>query len=198
MHRVARRMGGRPAEGGFTLVELLMVLVVGVILLTIGAPAFNDTVKNNRLVASMNALSGMLGSARAEAIAQRATVTICSSTDGAECDEDEWGKGWISFLDLDNDGEVEVDDGETVLRRANAVPGTISVALVGVTTVRYGSQGFATTGANSTFRLCDDRGDTHGRALLVSSTGRVSVATDTDAEPDGIVDDAAGGNIDCP
>lgn len=194
---VVRRMAGRPGEGGFTLVELLMVLVVGVILLTIGAPAFNDTVKNNRLVASMNALSGMLGSARAEAIAQRATVTVCSSTDGAECDEDEWEKGWISFLDLDNDGAVDADD--TVLRRANAVPGTISVALAGDdATVSYDSQGFARTGANSTFRLCDNRGDAHGRALLVSSTGRVSVATDTSATPDGIVDDADGDNIDCP
>lgn len=193
-------MGGRPAEGGFTLVELLMVLVVGVILLTIGAPAFNDTVKNNRLVASMNALSGMLGSARAEAIAQRATVTVCGSSDGESCDG-EWAQGWISFLDSATapDTAGVVDAGDTVLRRANAVPGTISVALAGAdTTVSYGSQGFATTGANSTFRLCDDRGDTHGRALLVSSTGRVSVATDTDAEPDGIVDDAAGDNIDCP
>lgn len=196
MHMVVRRMEGRPGEGGFTLVELLMVLVVGVILLTIGAPAFNDTVKNNRLVASLNALSGMLGSARAEAIAQRATVTVCGSSDGESCDG-EWAQGWISFLDGDNDGTADADD--TVLRQANAVPGTISVALVGDdATVSYDSQGFARTGANSTFRLCDNRGDTHGRALLVSSTGRVSVATDTDATPDGIVDDADGDNIDCP
>ena len=42
------------------------------------------------------------------------------------------------------------------------------------------------------------RGDTHGRELNISETGRVSVATHTAASPDGIVDDAAGTNIDCP
>jgi len=188
-------MADRRAGGGFTLVELLITLVMGAILLTIAAPAFNDTVMNNRGVASINALAGLLGSARSEAIAQRATVTVCGSSNGTACDA-QWTNGWISFLDSDNDGTV--DTGETVLRRANTVPGSISIALVGATTVRYGSQGFATTGANGTFRVCDSRGDTHGRALVISSTGRVSVATDTNSTPDGIVNDASGNNIHCP
>lgn len=181
-------------DRGFTLVEMLMVLTVAVVLLTLGAPAFIDTVRNNRLVTTMNALSGTLASARAEAVAQRRVVTVCGSSDGLECDG-EWTQGWISFLD--EDGDETVDDDETVLRRADAVPGAISVALLGGdATVGYNSQGFVETGAATTLRVCDDRGDAHGRALLVSASGRVSVATDTDS--DGIVDDVAGNNIDCP
>ena len=87
-------------DRGFTLVEMLMVLTVAVVLLTLGAPAFIDTVRNNRLVTTMNALSGTLASARAEAVAQRRVVTVCGSSDGLECDG-EWTQGWISFLDED-------------------------------------------------------------------------------------------------
>ena len=93
---------------------------------------------------------------------------------------------------------VNTGDGDVVLKRVNSVPDTINVAFVGATTVRFNSQGFAVAGSSGTMRFCDERGDTYGRALNISATGRVSVATDTDSSPDGIVDDAAGTNIDCP
>ena len=185
----------RRAQGGFTLVEMLITLLVVVILLTAGAPAFNDTIMNNRLVVGANSLAGMLASARAEAIARRATVTVCGSSAGTTCDA-AWSSGAIFFVDNDADGALDAD--ETVLKHSAASPGAVGVGLSGATTVRYGSQGFATTGANSSFVLCDKRGAAYGKALTVSSTGRASVATDTDTIPDGIVDDAAGNNIVCP
>lgn len=191
-----QRRGSHPRRAtGFTLVEMLMVLTVGMILLMIGVPSFNSFIKGNRLTSQVNALSGTLSGARAEAIAQRNTVTVCGSSTGTSCNG-AWGSGWISFLDLDADGTV--DAGETVLGVADDVPPNVGIVFVGATTVRYNNQGFAIAGSSGTLRLCDDRGSRYGRALVVSPTGRVSVATDTDSPKDGIVDDANGNNIACP
>ncbi len=185
------------AQRGFTLVEMMVVLALALVLLTIGVPSFNQIIKNNRLIAQTNALSGLLASARSEAITQRAVVTVCGSSDGTACDG-QWSAGWISFLDVNGNATVNTGDGDTVLKYVNTVPDTVGVALDGATTVRFNSQGFAVAGSSGTMLFCDDRGDTHARALNISATGRVSVATDTDATPDGIVDDAGGTNISCP
>ena len=185
------------SQRGFTLIEMMVVLALALVLLTIGVPSFNQIIKNNRLIAQANALSGLLASARSEAITQRAVVTVCGSSNGTACDA-QWSVGWISFLDVNGNAAVDVSDGDTVLKHMNTVPDKVNVALVGATTVRFNSQGFAVAGSSGTMRFCDDRGDTHGRALNISATGRVSVATDTDSTPDGIVDDAGGTNISCP
>jgi type IV fimbrial biogenesis protein FimT len=181
---------------GFTLIEMMVAMMVAVILLTVGIPSFNDLAKNNRLVTQSNAIAAVMNGARAEAIAQRRTVTVCGSSNGTSC-SGAWGAGWLTFQDADADGTVDVGDPLLVYVNS-AANSAVNVGFVGATTVRYNALGFALAGSNGTMRLCDERGDTHARALLISSTGRLSVASDTDSPADKIVDDAAGVNIDCP
>ena len=69
-------------QRGFTLVETMVVLALALILLTAGVPSFNQIIKNNRLVAQANALSGLMASARSEAITERAVVTVGGSGNG--------------------------------------------------------------------------------------------------------------------
>lgn len=185
------------SQRGFTLVEMMVVLALAVVLLTIGVPSFSQIIKNNRLIAQTNALSGLLASARSEAITRRAVVTVCGSSNGTACDG-QWSVGGISFLDVNGNAVVNTGDGDAVLKYVNRVPDKVNIALVGATTVRFNSQGFAVAGSAGTLRFCDDRGNKYARALNISATGRVSVATDTDTTPDGIVDDAGGTNISCP
>ena len=180
---------------GMTLIELLVTLAVAMILLSSGVPGFSTLIWNNRLVAAANAVSGALAEARSESISQRRPVTVCGSSSGSTCDG-AWSEGAVAFLDANANGAI--DAGDAVHRTfMNPVP-SVTVALSGPTTIRYSSMGWLSPGAAGTFRLCDQRGSRFGRALLVSATGRVSVATDTDTPADGIVDDAAGANISCP
>jgi len=178
-----------------TLVELLVALAVAVILVTVGVPGFTAVVKNNRLVASANALAGLLGEARSESVSQRRPVSVCGSSSGTACDAS-WSVGAVAFLDADADGVI--DAGDTVLRQSANPVSAVTAALSGPTTVRYTSMGWLAANSAGTFRFCDDRGNRYARAVLLSATGRVSAATDTDNPPDGIVDDAAGTNISCP
>lgn len=182
-------------ESGFTLVETMVVLTIAVILLTVAGPGFDRLVRDNRLTATSNAFAGTLNAARAQAITQRVTVTICGSSNGADCDG-AWRNGWISFIDQDSDATR--DGADVVLRHHAGLHASLVIGLTGTTTIRYGSQGFLRAGSDGVFRICDDRGPSYARALIVTGTGRVAIATDTDSTPDGIVDDTDGDNIECP
>ncbi len=60
---------------GFTLLELMVVVVIAGILLAIGVPAMGNFIRNSRMTAAANDLMGTLHYARSEAIKRRAPVT---------------------------------------------------------------------------------------------------------------------------
>ena len=78
-------------------------------------PSFRYVTNSNRIASEINGLLGDLQFARAEAIKEGRTVTVCVSTDGATCaNSTTWQSGWIVFSDPTNVGVV--DAGETILR----------------------------------------------------------------------------------
>ena len=63
------------------------------------------------------------------------------------------------------------------------------------TRVRYLGDGLATEGLNGTYTLCDDRGATHAKGLIIGPGGRARVARDTNGN--GIPEDASGTDLAC-
>lgn len=189
--------------GGFTLIELMVVLVVLAILLSVGAPSFTNLVRNNRLVSVVYDLRGALGTARSEALAQRAFVTFCSSNDGASCGGS-WDDGYIAFVDFDGDGTIDTGgtgpDDNLVLANVSGVS-DISIALNATDAsghLRFEPQGTALS-TNGTFIVCDQRGASEASGLFLSNAGSARSLEDTNG--DGIVNLPAaegGGNVSCP
>ena len=105
---------------GFTLLELMVVVVIGAILLGIGIPSFNNFIRNGRMTAAANDLVVGLHYARSEAIKRRAAVSICATDDplanAPVCtaatvppDPDDpvpvpSVAGWVVFVDSNGDG----------------------------------------------------------------------------------------------
>jgi len=128
-------MCGMPSKqrmSGFTMTELVIVMVIVAVLAGIGIPSFKYVTTSNRMSSEVNELLGDMQFARSEAIKEGQPVTICSSanptsvtpqcigaTDGAV-----WNTGWIVFLDTNNNQSV--DPGEAVLRVQPAFTGTDS------------------------------------------------------------------------
>jgi len=160
---------------GFTLIELMITLAIVVILLTVGIPSFTEMIKSNRLTTEINELVTVLSFGRTEAIKRGVDVTVCKSNTGTSC-AGNWENGWIAFVDLDDDGAV--DAGETILRVHTALAAGNTLTYPG-NRISYSSQGFA-VGFNGTFVLCDSRGASKGKGLVVSNTGRVRTATNAE------------------
>jgi type IV fimbrial biogenesis protein FimT len=66
----------RTAQTGFTIIELMTVMIIAAILLVIAAPAFNDMLERRRLEGQANELVGDLSYAKSEAVQRNRNVLL--------------------------------------------------------------------------------------------------------------------------
>ena len=134
----------RSAARGITLLEMVSVMAIVAILMAIAVPSYQYVTNANRIAAEVNGLLGDMQFARAEAIKEGQTVTVCVSTDGKTCSgaNNAWQNGWVVFSDLNNDQKV--DAGDTVLRVQSTFTGTDTfIASNNVAAVTFNREGFA-------------------------------------------------------
>lgn len=172
-------MSAGKGNGGFTLVELMIVLVIGAVLLTIVIPGMQVFIKNQRMVAEVNSWVGALQLARLEAMKRGQRVTVCKSADQANCQADiDWDAGWVMFADAEPFGQVDADD--TVLRVSQGANHGITVRSGGNLSrwISFSPDGALRGNTNfgsDRFRFCDDRGAAHGRSIVTVFSGRLRV-----------------------
>lgn len=141
---------------GFTLIELMVTLVVLAILLTIGIPSFNATIRESRLTSQSNDLLGSMIAARSEAANRNEPVRIAAASDG-------WAAGW-QLRDLDDD----------VIRNYRGLRGGNTLACTGdCDEVIFLGSGSAD--GSATFTLCHQGGG-HGRVIEVLNSGKARIS----------------------
>lgn len=108
---------------GFTLIELMVTLAVLAIVITVAIPGFNDLIRNNRTDALSEEFVSALNFARLEAVKRTGRVSLCASDDGEDCNNADWTKGWIVFVDYanaENAAPLTVQGGQrNILKRWN-------------------------------------------------------------------------------
>lgn len=176
-------------HSGFTLVELLVGLLIGAILMTMAVPAFRDLMENTRLTSTSNELVAALNVARSEAVKRGTPVSVCRSTNGANCAAGtDWEEGWIVFTDdgvagtVDNAGTQP----DQILRAHDAVDGNVVITANGFNTsgyARFQSDGQEMETDDGFFNICDDRANEVMRQLELSATGRVQLVAAPPACP---------------
>jgi type IV fimbrial biogenesis protein FimT len=166
------RFAGRFRCQGFTLVEMLIVLVIIGIMTTVAVPSFSELLGRHRLAAGVNDLHAAILLARSEAV-KRGTVVAVRPVQG------NWANGWTVATDPDADGRL--DPGEVVLLQhealarttrvtADTTPGYIAFGLDGES--RRNNGGFLA----ATLTLCD-AGKTS--SLVMARGGRVRLSKGT-------------------
>ena len=183
---------------GFTLIEMLVaVLIVGVLLL-VAAPGFSDLISNNRMVSEVYLMRATLSHARSEALARRAPVVVCPTTDGLACaDSNDWSSGYMTFVDTDDNNVANPTDPDEDIIQWEARQSPVDILFDNASKrVRFGGQGVA-LGFEGTFTFCDSRGAGDARALILNPVGSLRAALDIDATPDGIVNVLDDTNVVC-
>jgi type IV fimbrial biogenesis protein FimT len=183
---------------GFSIIEVMIVLVIASILVAVAGPGFQDLMGNNRTISEVYTLRATLNHARSEALARRAPVVVCPTTDGLACaDSDDWSTGYMAFVDTDNDNAADQDDPDEEIIQFETGLSSVDLAFNNAQRrVRFGTQG-AALGFEGTFVFCDERGAEHARGLIINPVGTVVAATDTDDPADAVVNDAGDSNVTC-
>jgi type IV fimbrial biogenesis protein FimT len=96
-------MNTKRNNSGFTLIEVLTIMLVVAVLASVGLPGMTRMLEGNRLSANTNRLVSSLYAARSEAVKQNIDVVICTRNDaGTACDAGkDWEDGWIVLVDGD-------------------------------------------------------------------------------------------------
>ncbi|TDT37121.1 type IV fimbrial biogenesis protein FimT/type IV fimbrial biogenesis protein FimU [Halospina denitrificans] len=137
-------------QSGFTLIELMIVVILVAIIATVAIPGYQQFVESNEVSAVTNRLVGTLSYARSEALKEGRNVTVNAGAD------DNWDTGF------------EVEFGGDVLRSVETSGGRMNITGSDVT-----FRGNGLTTANVTFQICGDNSD-FGSQVQVTQGGQVT------------------------
>jgi type IV fimbrial biogenesis protein FimT len=107
----------RPVQGGVTLIELMVAVLLTALVLALGVPGYQTLIGNAQRSSVLTEISASLMYARAEAIRRAAPVSLCAGDQEHGCDTghpSDWSRGWILFLDAS--GNRRLDGGDEILR----------------------------------------------------------------------------------
>lgn len=157
--------------GGFTLIEMLVAIVIGAMLLGYGVPSWRDFVSNQRLQAAQSSLTASLAQARGHAIKKHVYVVICPGNAAGCTGGTDWHRGWVAFEDNNRNRRKDTD--ELLIAQESALGNGIRIRSSSQRRIlRFTSLGFS-PGSNASLWLCDERGQAHGRSIIVANSGRI-------------------------
>jgi type IV fimbrial biogenesis protein FimT len=183
---------------GFTLFEVLIVMLIVAVLAAFALPSMRQFVQNQQESSAASGLVSNLNYARSEAIkedlpvAGGAGVTLCASTGAGNppsCDTTNWASGWIVLSS--NPAIAEPLQATGAL--ADGLTLTTTPANAVVLFQPNGTAPGLTVGGNGRvmFKLCDSRGANTAREVEVSLSGIIQAA----AQPGS---DVSGAALTCP
>jgi type IV fimbrial biogenesis protein FimT len=159
------------AARGFSLVELMTVLVIAAVLLVIAVPSYSVLSLRTKLKSYANELVASVYLARGEAIKRNAPMTMCISTNPTTptlptcTGGGDWNQGWIV---VDQDG--------VVIKHQQPLPSGIKIfELSSLSTMTFQPSGILNTAATMT--VCQDSPSVgiEEREVTFSTTGRQRV-----------------------
>lgn len=167
-------------DAGFTLLELLVVLVVVSILAMIAIPNFTAMIHHDRAVAAVNELHASLNYTRYAAIIRNQYVVLCKSADGKRCNHTlpDWNSGWLIFENLNRDSNNQVDAGEPILRVHE--PYRSKARLIS-NRDSFTFRPMPLRSVNGTFLYCSED-SRYNLAVIVNVVGRVRIADKPDED----------------
>jgi type IV fimbrial biogenesis protein FimT len=189
---------GKRRLGGFTLMELMVVLAIAAVIMGLAVPNFRAFIRNSRLTSGANDLLSSISLARTEAIKRQLPVAVCATADpnaNVPVCSGAWSQGassaWVVWVDADNDWVPDNNPNEPVLQRHAALDSTITVRSDNNGRIKYQLTGFASPPSGgitptANIAMCDVRGTaatvggvSAGRAVRISATGRPRVSKTT-------------------
>jgi type IV fimbrial biogenesis protein FimT len=159
------------SQAGFSLIELMIVVLIVSVIGTLGGPIMTETVKNNRVRAEADRILSTLNLTRSEAVKRNLPVSICRSSNGTSCIGN-WVDGWIVFTDTDSDNTVDAGVDQVIRVYEGLNVGYTLGGTVNPDTLTYFGDGSYAGGAG-TITICSPGAiPSQGWRLMLNTVGR--------------------------
>lgn len=176
------RMSTRTLVSGFTLIELMIVLVVLAVMLSVATPMFTRLLHNNQLRQEAHRLLETINLARSEAVKRNLPVSICPSdmavTGQALC-TGTYAGGWIVFSNADKDKVVDIQ-ADQVLQVYGGLPPGYQLTNRSGTRAAYKLINYLPDGSshsNRTLLICPPpHATTMSLSIVINIVGRARLA----------------------
>lgn len=179
---------------GFTLIELMIVILIAAILMMIAAPSYEGVIKRNNIESLQSRIAAAIVTARSEASSRNGVATLCASANGNVCGGS-WSDGWIVFLD-NGEGAATAQNNqreaseELILSYNNTGNYTLSVIDVAdssaIDTLSFNTQGFSVNDQRALITICEpEKQLNYARGLIIERSGRTMMTLDLE-DADGI------------
>ena len=152
---------------GFTLVELIVTLAVLAIMTSIALLYFHETMAKQEIKNITHKLISSIQLAKSHAAIHHTNVVICPSQNRVNCQASYWNSGFIVFLDVNKNRQVDtgekiIDTQSTELKYGNLDwRGTLSIP-----SLTFQASNGLPNGSNGSFYYCSTYQQTHYKILL--------------------------------
>ena len=145
-------------NAGFTLMELMIAIALGVILLGIGIPSLSNLLGSNNLATQEKSLLNHLNYARQQAISNQQTVTLCLTTTNGTDEECVTGGATRLLVFIDSDRDQKLNGSETTLTASPEFPAQLTISAdthsADLKSLRFLPDGTLASVNKVTFSLC--------------------------------------------
>ncbi|HHQ4798054.1 GspH/FimT family pseudopilin [Aeromonas veronii] len=140
-------------NAGFTLMELMIAIALGVILLGIGIPSLSNLLGSNNLATQEKSLLNHLNYARQQAISNQQTVTLCLTTTSGTAEECVTGGATRLLVFIDSNSDQKLNGSETTLTASPEFPAELAIS-ADAQALRFTPDGTITSDSEVIFSLC--------------------------------------------
>ena len=184
---ITKAISGAPVPhcGGYSTVAVTGPLSLAAFLISTAFSPFQHFMQDSRRCAVVNDL--LITVRHAQNISDRMgqTVTVCAAADAAvtRCSHTaDWSHGWIAFVDLDGDGQMDAAErAKVLLQTVNGNPGIkVSATEASFSFRPYYAPSAGTARGAGAIAVCDARGKVAAREIVIDGHAAPR-ATDLDA-----------------
>ncbi|MEM0909392.1 MAG: GspH/FimT family pseudopilin [Pseudomonadota bacterium] len=163
-------------QNGLTLIELLICIAVLSITFTLSAHSIPGWINHARLTSSLNNLVGVIQFAKAHAIIEGESTTVCPIATDGTCNRKYWGQSTVAFVDRNNNKALDSD--EQVIRYVDKSSNKIMIRSSRDQIVFYGD-GLLSSPISVYICLFDHVSEL-SRGFTISLQGRIKSSKDKD------------------
>ncbi len=174
-------------QQGFSMIELMIVILIAAILMMIATPSYQGVIKRNNIESLQNRIATAVVTARSEAASRNSVTTVCASANGNSCGGN-WSQGWIVFLDngagsaIAQNAQRENTE-EIILSYSNIGNYLLSMIDISdskaINALSFNSQGFSLNKQRALVTICEPEKDLiYARGVIIERSGRTMITRD--------------------